>query len=157
MYKCWFVVLNLIFLYMSASSQQLSIHVDKDTMTVNEYLKVEITLNNLSGNFETPIFSEWKLISGPNVSSNFSIINGVVNQKKSYTYLLQPKHTGIQFLEQITIRSENEVLSSTPLPIVVLDPNVNAGRANATPKTFTYGSDEKSSPTAKPKRVLKKF
>ena len=157
MHKCWFIFFNLFFLYMPVSSQQLIIKVDKDTLYIHEYIKVEITLKNLPGNFETPVFSEWNLISGPNVSSDFSMINGVVNQKKVYTYILQPKHTGVQFLEQITFRSENADITSEPLPVVVLAPNANAGRSNVTPKTFTYGFDEKSLPSTKPKRVLKKI
>ncbi|MCZ2102127.1 MAG: BatD family protein [Chitinophagales bacterium] len=157
MHKTWYIAFILFFFSLSANSQQLIVKVSMDTLYADDYLSVEFTLNNLEGNFITPDFSDWKIISGPNTSSSFTMINGVTSQKKTFSYVLQPKNSGTLYLGSIAVGNESISIASQPIPIVVLHAENKRVQLKVQPKTFTYADDTPTQSSVKSKRVLKKF
>jgi hypothetical protein len=63
-------------------------------MYQDEVVKLEIVLENIQGTYTHPehlkVLSELQL-EDPTHHQVFTMINGEVNQKKSYTYLLLPE------------------------------------------------------------------
>ena len=82
-----FSLLFLVFTISSLLAQKgsFSVTVDKDTIFQDEVIQIEFLLDNLEGKFVAPDFKSFNIASGPNTSSSFTIINGEVSQKKSYS------------------------------------------------------------------------
>ena len=138
-----------------------TVKVDKDTMFTDEVLKVEFIMDNLTGNFKAPSFSGFRVVAGPNTSSSMSIINGEVNQKKSYSYILMPEDTGTLTIESAYLNSEADIIETEIITIVVLDPKDASRSSNRKQQTFRkeFNTDGQSpqKESLKNKRVLKKI
>ncbi len=93
-------VLSLIYLTipmvagLMAQNSSLSVKIDRDTIGLDDIVKVEFILENLKGEFTPPDFSAFRVVSGPNFYSSYSMINGKGRDYKSYQYLLSPLYTG---------------------------------------------------------------
>ncbi|MCH2084006.1 MAG: BatD family protein [Saprospiraceae bacterium] len=99
---------------------KFSVSISTDSILLGNYFVVNFTLENVEGKeFNPPIFKEFIVISGPNTSSSFSMINGEVKQSVSYTYYLEPKDIGSYFIEPASIRIEDKVLETDIVEINV--------------------------------------
>ena len=159
MNKAWFLLASLSFLSLVAMGQtgNLTIKIDKDTLFTDEVIKIEFELNNLSGQFIAPDFSGWKLISGPNISSSFIMVNGEVTQKKTYSYVIMPEKAGTIIIGSASIVSDTQEISSDPIFCTIQENSIGKNNSNTQPKIFQYSTNGSTAPTIKPKRVLKKF
>lgn len=159
MNKAWFLIASLSFLSLVAKGQteNLTIKIDKDTLFTDEAIKIEFELNNLSGQFMAPDFSGWKLISGPNISSSFIMVNGEVTQKKTYSYVIMPEKTGTLIISSASIVSDTQEISSEPIFCTIQENSLRKKNSNTQPKIFQYSTAGSTNPAIKPKRVLKKF
>lgn len=121
--KLSFIILFVALLqnFTIAQSGSFTVKVDKDTMYQDEVIKVEFLLDNLTGNFKAPDFIGFRVVSGPNTSSSFSMINGEVSQKKSYTYLLMPQAKGHQVIGEAYVQNDTGTITSDAVDIYVLD------------------------------------
>lgn len=77
-----------------ATSQSFTVQYRYDTLGIDDILQVDFTIKNLDGKFIPPKFDDFTVASGPNTSSQFSMINGVTDQIKTYSYILIPNKTG---------------------------------------------------------------
>lgn len=59
----------------------------------------------------------YNLVSGPNVSSSISIINGTRSQKSTYSYYLEPTEVGSEYIPPVVVRSGEEVLETQPIEV----------------------------------------
>lgn len=157
-------IFAFVFLWGSFSLAQqssFSVKIDKDTMFTDEILKVEFYIDNLVGNFKAPDFSGFRLVSGPNTSSSMSIINGEVSQKKSYTYILMPDEIGDLVIGSAVLKTDDDVMETHPITIVVEDTNGNDKNKIRKQKTYKKEFDgdisESKKERPKNKRVLKKI
>jgi hypothetical protein len=135
----------------------LTVKVDKDTVYLDEVLKVEFLLDNLTGNFRAPDFIGFRIVSGPNTSSSFSMVNGEVNQKKSYSYVLVPQSIGAQFIGAATVQNDDGLVTTEPLDIFVLNTENLRSDHKSRQRTYIYESDRTKNQKTKSKRVLKKI
>lgn len=136
-----------------------SISVDKDTMYQDEVVKVEVLIENVDGKYSAPDLSDFQIVGGPNTSSNYTIINGEVSQKRTYTYLLLPSGAGKLTIGAAKLQTQDNNMETEPIQIIVLQ---GSGVSSKSGK-LTYKSDEiigKDTSTQKTtanKRVLKKI
>jgi hypothetical protein len=144
---------NIIF----AQSGSLTVKVDKDTMYQDEVIKVEFLLDNLTGNFKAPDFIGFRIVSGPNTSSSFSMINGEVSQKKSYSYVLVPQSIGSQLIGKAIVQNDEGLVSTEPLEIYVLSTENLKSDHKSRQRTYIYESEGTKTQKEKSKRVLKKI
>ncbi|NJL76185.1 MAG: protein BatD [Saprospiraceae bacterium] len=105
-------------------SQQMAaftIEVSTDSILLGNYFEVTFTLQNANGNnFEPPIFKDFQVMAGPNVSTSLSMTNGQVKQSVTYSYYLEPKDIGNYYIEPASIEADGQVLVSEPLEIMVV-------------------------------------
>ena len=94
-----------------------SAHLSQDSVLLGHYLKVTFTLENADGrSFVAPDFGpEIEVLSGPNSSSSFSMINGESTQKTSYHYLIRPTTTGLFTVPPARIEADGKALSTPPV------------------------------------------
>jgi uncharacterized protein (DUF58 family) len=138
----------LIFLGMIISSAllaqdvQFKAEVSSDSILMGNYLEVRFTIENAAGDFEAPEFEDFELLFGPNTSSSFSMVNGKVSQKASYTYAIRPLREGILYIDPAVFTSGEEVLETDPIEIEVypnpagIEDNKTFGNAEESPFFF---------------------
>jgi hypothetical protein len=165
-----FVFPLLSCLAVSAQEASFSVSISPDSLLYGNQLKVVYTIENASGaNFQPPEFEGFFIVSGPNHSSSMQIINGQVNQSSSITYYLEPKETGLFFIDPASIEAEGETLNTEPLEIIV-HPNPGGVRQyqeednffrqfdafDPWEKVFPELQQPKTKPEEKPKRKKRK-
>ena len=111
-----------IFGLLSAQDSALfKVEVSCDSILMGNHFKVSFSLENTGGeNFQPPVFEGFDVVSGPNYSSSFSMINGKVTQSVSYTYYLRPRNIGNYYIEPASIAVGKEVLETTPVAVTVV-------------------------------------
>ncbi|MFZ1749534.1 MAG: BatD family protein [Saprospiraceae bacterium] len=163
-----FAKFTLLFLHLLIASStptwaqqgSLDISVDRDTILIDEVIKLEIILHNLSGAFTPPNLESFRIVSGPNTSSSYSSINGEVSQKISYTYLLLPLRKGNCVIGSTTVDSDKGKIQSEEINIFVLHSDERPATSVSSKKSYQYKGgipDSLKISTPKKKRVLKKF
>ncbi len=80
-----------------AAEVQLTARVDKNPVAEDEQFVYEIEITGTQQNLpdvEFPDLSQFAILSGPNVSSSFQIVNFKVSASKTYSFILMPKKVG---------------------------------------------------------------
>lgn len=103
------------------SEPKFSVEISNDSILLGNYFIVKFSIENTnSENFAAPDFTDFRVVSGPNFSSNMTIINGQMSQKVFYTYYLEPKDIGNYFVPPASIETDSGVLETEPLEILVV-------------------------------------
>jgi len=133
------LILILTFIQFSLYGQDMSLKVEisSDSILIGNYLEVRFTIENGAGDFEAPEFEGFDILSGPNTSSTFSMYNGKVSQKASYSFLVRPLMEGILYIDPASFESGETILVTEPVSVMVY-PNPLGIEDN---KTFAPESD----------------
>ena len=108
-------------LWAQENPSKFMVEVSTDSVLMGNYFEVKFTLENASGqNFEPPAFEDFNVVSGPNQSSNFTVVNGEMSQNISYTYYLEPLDIGSFYIQPASIETKDEVLETYPVEVFVL-------------------------------------
>ncbi len=100
---------------------KFTVEVSSDSILLGNYFMVKFTLENANvDDFQAPDFSDFSVVSGPNISSSMSVINGEVSQKASYTFYLEPKDIGNFYIQPASVNTGDEILETTPLGVLVV-------------------------------------
>ena len=99
-------ILILLFITNSLFAQvQFEAKVSKNSLGLNERLRVDFTMNADGDNFAPPNFEScgFKVVGGPSQSVSQSWINGKSSFNKSYIYILLPTQKGSLTLKQASV------------------------------------------------------
>jgi len=115
----------ILFMFYSACliAQQegsFTMTISSDTVLMGNTIQLSYSVENLEGQFIAPDLSDFRVVSGPNVSSQFSSVNGKVTQSSSYSYHLLPLSPGVATIGSAELKS-NESVSLDGANIAVLD------------------------------------
>jgi hypothetical protein len=98
--------------------------VDKNPVGAGDQFTLSLILSNAgtSGgtNLRPPELSAFRIISGPNRSTNMQIINGQMSSSITYSYVLQPKKTGSFMIGAATIEVGGKTRATKPLKLDVV-------------------------------------
>jgi hypothetical protein len=100
---------------------QFEARVSKQTLGLNETLRVDFVMNADGDNFTPPNFEGFKAM-GPSQQVSQSWINGKSSFNKTYSYYLEPKQRGMIVIRQATIEINGQVYKTTPVKINVTAP-----------------------------------
>lgn len=165
--RTWSVLIITLFFGASLQAQTITSEVSSDSILLGNYLIYEISMENIEGEIEFPSLKEFEVISGPNVSSSISIVNGKRSSSKTYTWHLKPFELGQYFIAPIAIELEGEVFESNPVEInvysnpngIIVEPQ-QKNRSNIFdfqgPSIFGQQPPFEPIENTKPKRELKK-
>lgn len=117
--KTWIFSFLFCVAFCDAYSQSLSATVSSDSILLGNVFILEVTLDDVNGDIPNVDVSSFDLISGPNMSSSMSIINGQTQSSKSLTYYLKPTDLGNYFIEPIFLEVEGEILETDAIEINV--------------------------------------
>lgn len=100
---------------------QFEAKVSKNSLGVNERIRIEFTMNADGDNFQPPNFeaSGFRVVGGPSQSVSQSWINGRSTFNKSYIYILLPTQKGALTIKQASIEINGQVYKTSPLKINV--------------------------------------
>lgn len=117
------IIMCVVFAAQVSAQATLSATVNKNKVSVSERFQYTVTLTNGNNpkDFRSPGFQDFLVLGGPNQSSSFQSINGVVTQSISYSYILQPRNTGKFTIGASYIKVGDKTLSSQPITIEVTD------------------------------------
>jgi len=94
--------------------------ISNDTVLAGNVFIVRYDIVNMEGDFQPPDFSDFNIVSGPAVSSVFSMVNGVSKREISYTYYLRAEDEGDFEIPPALIFISGDTLQTKPLHITVL-------------------------------------
>ncbi len=138
-----FLLITFVGLAVTGRSQDASFVVSAafDTLLLGNQLEVSFKLENgNSQNFTPPVFEDFTVVGGPNMSSSMMMTNGVVNQSITYSYFLEAKEAGVFFIPPAKIETADGDIFTDPLEIIVL-PNPDGIIQKVPRNTRSFGWD----------------
>ena len=88
---------------------QFEAKVSKNTLGLNERLRIDFTMNDDGDNFTPPSFEGFRIVGGPSQQVSQSWINGRSSFNKSYSYFLLPTQKGILSSTDLMVESLNNL------------------------------------------------
>ena len=113
--------LILLFLSFQAiiAQVQFEAKVSKQTLGLNERLRIDFTMNDDGDNFTPPNFEGFKIVAGPSQQVSQSWINGKSSFNKTYSYFLLPIQKGMLVIRQASIDIRGQIYKTSPIRITV--------------------------------------
>ncbi|MDH5542969.1 MAG: BatD family protein [Nitrospinota bacterium] len=112
----------------SNSDLEVSIEIDKSTVSVDDYLTLEVTISGGdSGSVENPEISgiENFEVLGIATGTQISIINMSMHKSKTFTYTLQPKKAGEKSKISATAEYDGTKATSNRIEVTTVQPSQN--------------------------------
>jgi hypothetical protein len=100
---------------------QFEAKVSKQTLGLNERLRIDFSMNDDGDNFSPPNFEGFKVIAGPSQQVSQSWINGRSSFNKTYSYFLLPARKGNLVIKQASIEINGQIYKTSPIRIKVTD------------------------------------
>jgi len=116
--KRYLILLLLSFQGLMAQVQ-FEARVSKNTLGLNERLRIDFMMNVDGDNFEQPSFDGFRIVGGPSQQVSQSWVNGRSSFQKIYSYILQPSQKGTLTIKQAAIEYNGQVYKTAPIKIVV--------------------------------------
>lgn len=116
--KKYFFLLLLSFQGLLAQVQ-FEAKVSKQTLGLNERLRIDFTMNDDGDNFSPPNFEGFKIIAGPSQQVSQSWVNGKSSFNKTYSYFLLPTQKGNLVIRQASIDIRGQIYKTSPVKITV--------------------------------------
>lgn len=116
------IILILFFITNALLAQvKFEANVSKNTLGLNERVRIEFSMNEDGDNFVPPNFeaSGFRVVGGPSQSISQSWINGRSSFQKSYSYILQPLKKGNLVIKQAVIEINGQFYKTLPIKINV--------------------------------------
>ncbi|WP_395632468.1 BatD family protein [Flavobacterium sp.] len=149
-----FLIIFLLITNALMAQVQFEAKVSKNTLGINERLRIEFNMNADGDNFVAPNFeaSGFRVIGGPSQSVSQSWINGKSSFNKSYIYILLPTQKGQLTIKQAAIEINGQIYKTSPVKINVTnaveipkDPN-DAPAVSADDNIYLVADISKSNP-----------
>ncbi len=120
MMKTCFTISFVFWLGMLFSqNSNITATVSSDSVLIGNTIIFKVSLENVDGEIQTPVFDGFEIVSGPNVSQSVSIINGDQTSSKSYSWYLRPIGEGQYFIDPVFVEGDEISLETEPIEINV--------------------------------------
>lgn len=114
-----FLILFLISFHGLWAQVQFEAKVSKNTLGLNERLRIDFTMNADGDNFSPPSFEGFRIVAGPSQQVSQSWINGKSSFNKSYSYFLLPMQKGTLTIKQAAVEINGQIYKTNPIKINV--------------------------------------
>jgi len=98
---------------------QFEATVSKNTLGINERLRIDFTMNEDGDNFSPPAFEGFRVVGGPNQAVSYSWINGKKSFNKSFSYFLMPLKKGPAIIKPASIEIDGKIYKTNPVKVTV--------------------------------------
>jgi hypothetical protein len=119
--KKYFIILILFISNSLLAQVEFEAKVSKNSLGLNEKLRIDFTMNADGDNFNPPNFEQsgFRIVGGPSQSISQSWVNGKSSFNKSYTYILMPLQKGSLTIRQASIEINGQTYKTSPIKINV--------------------------------------
>jgi hypothetical protein len=114
-----YIILLLISFHGLWAQVQFEAKVSKNTLGLNERLRIDFTMNADGDNFSPPSFEGFRIVAGPSQQVSQSWINGKSSFNKSYSYFLLPTQKGTLTIKQAAVEINGQIYKTNPIKINV--------------------------------------
>lgn len=114
-----YLILLLISFQGLLAQVQFEAKVSKNTLGVNERLRIDFVMNVDGDNFNQPSFEGFRIVAGPSQQISQSWINGRSSFQKIYSYYLLPTQKGTAIIKPASIEYNGQVYKTNSIKIVV--------------------------------------
>jgi hypothetical protein len=143
-----FISILFATLFHAGWSQTFTAKCSHETVSQGERVKIVYTIEGGDGKkFVQPTFTGFRLLGGPNTSSNMQWVNGVHSSSKSFSFILLADKVGTHTIAPAKIKTKDRVIDSNPIVIIVTKSKKKKQSANqsTTNKTTEDGTTDLSS------------
>lgn len=123
------ILLLVVPVYSQEESVSFTASVSKNTLGVNERLRIDFSMNKDGDNFVPPAFDGFRVLMGPNQSISNSWVNGKRTFSKTYSYILSPLKTGNFRIAQAEVEIGGKIYKTTPVEVSVTSAVTNPNEA----------------------------
>lgn len=123
MKKISYIILCLLGIVSMVTAQNTPVfkaEVSKNTIGINERLRVDFTFNENGDDFNPPSFEHFSVM-GPSVSISNSWINGKQSFSKTFTYILEPHQQGTLTIGSASIVFQGKTYETQPISVKVVE------------------------------------
>ncbi len=127
------IILFLVFAQAVFAQVEFETKVSKQSLAMNETLRVDFVMNADGDNFTPPSFDGFKVVGGPSQQVSQSWVNGRSSFNKIYSYFLMPTQRGNLTIRQASIEINGQIYKTAPVTVSVTaaverprDPNDNS-------------------------------
>lgn len=117
--KKFLAVVFLIFFQGLSAQVQFEAKVSRQSIGINERLRIDFTMNDDGDNFTPPSFEGFRVVGGPSQQVSQTWVNGRSSFNKSYIYFLLPLQKGTLTIKSATIEIRGETYKTEPIKITV--------------------------------------
>ncbi|RMH77555.1 MAG: protein BatD [Calditrichaeota bacterium] len=130
---------------LTAKDIQITASVDRNPVGVGEQFVYQVEVTGATQSLPEPALpdlSAFTVISGPNVSTSFQIVNGAVSSSKTFSFVLLPRREGKFRLGPATVEYKGRTYRSNDIVLIVTkeSPRVRqrqkGNRRTAAPRLF---------------------
>ena len=114
-----YLILFLLSVNALCAQVQFEAKVTKQSLALNERLRVDFTMNADGDNFSPPAFDGFRVVAGPSQQVSQSWVNGKSSFRKTYSYILLPTQKGNLTIQQASIEIDNQIYKTSPVRISV--------------------------------------
>lgn len=114
-----YLILFLLSINALSAQVQFEAKVSKQSLGLNERLRVDFSMNADGDNFTAPSFDGFRVVAGPSQQVSQSWVNGRSSFKKTYSYILLPTQKGSLTIHQASIEIDNQIYKTSPIRISV--------------------------------------
>lgn len=117
--KKFLAVVFLIFFQALSAQVQFEAKVSRQSIGINERLRIDFTMNDDGDNFTPPSFEGFRVVGGPSQQVSQTWVNGRGTFNKSYIYFLLPLQKGTLTIKSASIEIRGEIYKTDPIKITV--------------------------------------
>lgn len=117
-----YILLLLISFQGLLAQVEFEAKVSRNTLGLNERLRVDFIMNVDGDNFVQPNFEGFRVIAGPSQQISQSWINGRSSFEKVYSYFLLPLQKGNLVIKQAVIEFNGQLYKTAPVRVTVTSP-----------------------------------
>ncbi|HEX9980623.1 MAG TPA: BatD family protein [Flavobacterium sp.] len=117
--KNYFILLFICCFGPLQAQVQFEAKVSKQTLGINERLRIDFSMNADGDNFTPPSFEGFRVVAGPSQQVSQSWVNGRSSFNKTYSYYLLPSQRGVLTIRQASIEINGQIYKTSPVKITV--------------------------------------
>ena len=130
-------------------------NVDKTYLSGNDHLRLEIEVSGPIGSLPSPelpdLNKDFYVLTGPNESTSYQIVNSSMSASRTLTYILQPRSEGAITIPSMTLEYKRKQYKTEPIQITVS----NKGVSGSTKKQSESDKGQTSGKSDLPEVFLK--
>ena len=116
-----FLIIGFTINMLYSQNVEFTAKVSKESLGINERLRIEFTMNKNGDNFTPPNFKDFTVVMGPSQAVSESWMNGTRSFSKTYSYILQPTAKGKFTIQQASIEIDGKTYKTVPVQITVTE------------------------------------